>query len=208
MPAAQQTPFGIPPVSQQPPVPAKAPFDDFDDFDDLEDAKEGDADELESISAHDRSGLDDFNPMFDSPPTSKGQEHSHQQSNGFGGSNNAFGDFTQSPISSNHQTTTSAVNDNHDWDAIFAGLDSSTPAAAESPKPEPAKVATNDTATAAPERPQIGRALTEAGVHDDPILKNLTGMGYKRADALAALEKYDYNLERVSDYLEARSDLK
>jgi epidermal growth factor receptor substrate 15 len=34
-------------------------------------------------------------------------------------------------------------------------------------------------------------------VHDDPILKNLTGMGYQRNDALAALEKYDYNLERV-----------
>lgn len=48
------------------------------------------------------------------------------------------------------------------------------------------------------ERPQIGRALTEGGEHDDPILKNLTGMGYKRNDALAALEKYDYNLERVS----------
>ena len=51
------------------------------------------------------------------------------------------------------------------------------------------------------ERPQIGRALTEAGVHDDPILKNLTGMGYTRTDAVAALEKYDYNLERVSKYL-------
>jgi hypothetical protein len=43
-----------------------------------------------------------------------------------------------------------------------------------------------------------GRALTEEGEHDDPILKNLTGMGYARGDALAALEKYDYNLERVS----------
>jgi epidermal growth factor receptor substrate 15 len=43
-----------------------------------------------------------------------------------------------------------------------------------------------------------GRALTEEGEHDDPILKNLTGMGYPRKDALAALEKYDYNLERVS----------
>lgn len=47
-------------------------------------------------------------------------------------------------------------------------------------------------------RPVPGRALTEGGEHDDPILKNLTGMGYARKDALAALEKYDYNLERVS----------
>ena len=43
-----------------------------------------------------------------------------------------------------------------------------------------------------------GRALTEEGAHDDPILKNLTSMGYSRQDALQALEKYDYNLERVS----------
>jgi epidermal growth factor receptor substrate 15 len=38
-------------------------------------------------------------------------------------------------------------------------------------------------------------------VHDDPILKNLTSMGYPRGDALAALEKYDYNLERVSSHI-------
>lgn len=51
----------------------------------------------------------------------------------------------------------------------------------------------------APPRPENpGRALTEDGTHDDPILKNLTGMGYSRNDALNALEKYDYNLERVS----------
>ncbi len=50
-------------------------------------------------------------------------------------------------------------------------------------------------------RPEFGRALTEAGVHDDPILKELRDMGYERKDALAALEKYDYNLERVSLFL-------
>jgi len=41
-------------------------------------------------------------------------------------------------------------------------------------------------------------------VHDDPILKNLTGMGYPRKEALAALEKYDYNLERVSASIQLR----
>jgi epidermal growth factor receptor substrate 15 len=34
---------------------------------------------------------------------------------------------------------------------------------------------------------------------DDPILKSLTGMGYSRADAVAALEQYDYNLDKVSN---------
>jgi len=145
------------------------------------------------MSVHDRSGLDDFNPMFDSPPTSKAHEQS-THGNGFG-STSGFSDFTQSSTN-NVQTptaTASTVNDNSDWDAIFAGLDAPT---TEVPKADGSQ--TNGK-TSEPERPQIGRALTEAGVHDDPILKNLTGMGYPRNDALAALEKYDYNLERVSD---------
>jgi epidermal growth factor receptor substrate 15 len=193
------TPFGVPQTSSQPVAPAKLPFDDgFDEFDDLEDAKEGDADDdFANIPVHDRSGLDDFNPMFDSPPQSKGAEHS-THGNGFDGVDGAFGDFTTSPRQVTQPiATTTVVNDSHDWDAIFAGLDGPgteavAPAVAETSKPL-------GNGTSAPlERPQIGRALTEAGVHDDPILKNLTGMGYPRADALAALEKYDYNLERVS----------
>ena len=202
-----QTPFGAPQVSSQPVPPAKVPFeDDFDEFDDLEDAKEGDADDdFANISAHDRSGLDDFNPMFDSPPPSKTNEHASHGSTGFG--SDGFGDFTQSPRQTTQPTpaptpATTTVNDNHDWDAIFAGLDSPAPAVTSSPPPtapEAAKPLGNGTSstTVPKERPQIGRALTEAGVHDDPILKNLTGMGYPRTDALAALEKYDYNLERV-----------
>lgn len=206
--ATGQSPFGLPQISSQPTAPAKVPFDDdFDDFEDLEDAKEGDADDdFANISVNDRSGLDDFNPMFDSPPTSKGQEHASQAST-FGGSN-GFGNFTQSPTATGPSTLISsaaptAVNDNHDWDAIFAGLDASAPAASESTKPTEG---TNGASPVAPvERPAIGRALTEAGVHDDPILKNLTGMGYKRNDALAALEKYDYNLDRAANFLANQS---
>jgi epidermal growth factor receptor substrate 15 len=179
--------------------PAKVPFDDdFDEFDDLEDAKEGDADDdFANISVHDRSGLDDFNPMFDSPPQSKGIEAS-THGNGFSSGDGAFGDFTSSPRQATLPVATAvAVNDSHDWDAIFAGLDGPTTEAAAPAVAEASKPLGNGT-SAPPERPQIGRALTEAGVHDDPILKNLTGMGYPRTEALAALEKYDYNLERVS----------
>ncbi|KAL2066529.1 hypothetical protein VTL71DRAFT_2600 [Oculimacula yallundae] len=208
-----QSQSGAPSASVQPTAPPKIPFDDdFDEFDDLEDAKEGDADDdFANISAHDRSGLDDFNPMFDSPPQAKGQEHNAQHpaqpSNGLGGSNNAFGDFTQSPITSQPSINPPPVNDNQDWDAIFAGLDDAPPAATEAPKStEVSKPIGNGTSTSSPaDRPQIGRALTEAGVHDDPILKNLTGMGYPRNDALAALEKYDYNLERAANYLASQS---
>jgi epidermal growth factor receptor substrate 15 len=192
-----QTPFGVPQVSSQPLPPSKVPFDnDFDDFEDLEDAKEGDPDDdFANISALDRS--DDFNPMFDSPPQSKGTDHS-THGNGFNSSDGAFGDFTSSPGPTT--ATTAAVNDSHDWDAIFAGLDGpGTEAAAPPPAAETSKPLNNG--TNAPPRPQVGRALTEAGVHDDPILKNLTSMGYPRGEALAALEKYDYNLERVSSHV-------
>ena len=49
-----------------------------------------------------------------------------------------------------------------------------------------------------PDRPQLGRAITQGTEHDDPILKRLTGMGYPRDQALNALERYDYNLDKVS----------
>lgn len=196
--------------STQPAPPAKLPLDEFDnDFDDLEDAKEGDADdEFTHVSALDRSGMLDFDPTFDSPAASKTSQHtahgsSGMGSSGFGGDLNGFGDFTQSPSTTfvSHQTsnpaTTSAA-DSHDWDAIFAGLDSTSSAANEPGSSNVVPAKTNGSATnASSNKPQLGRALTEAGEHDDPILKDLTAMGYARKDALAALEKYDYNLERV-----------
>jgi epidermal growth factor receptor substrate 15 len=181
-------------------VPPKNAFDDFDDFDDLEDAKEGDLDDdFANISVHDRSNLDDFNPMFDSPAESKSSN-----AGAFGNSNGfTFAHSPSTSLSGPPATASTAGNtqDEHDWDAIFAGIDK--PGAAGSQGDALAAFdfgngnGTSSTTTKAPERPEIGRALTQGGEHDDPILKNLTGMGYSRQDALAALEKYDYNLERV-----------
>lgn len=199
-------PFSAPKPATQPAPPAKVPFeDDFDDFADLEDAKEGDADDdFTNISGHEHSGsTHDFNPVFDSPPSAAKSVQHPTHSNGFNGTD-AFGDFTSPPVQPTAPSTaTSQVNDNHDWDAIFAGLDATPPSVPDAPPaaPEPPKALGNGTSKAAAERPQIGRALTEAGVHDDPILKNLTSMGYNRNDALAALEKYDYNLERVGSLI-------
>ncbi|CAD6443294.1 fecf3476-7cb4-41c4-a840-cb1daf72ee50 [Sclerotinia trifoliorum] len=213
-PSEHSSATAAPQTSSQPAPPVKVPFDDDfgDEFDDLEDAKEGEADDEfanAASSIHEsRNGLDDFNPMFDSPPTSKHQDHS---GNSFGGDASGFGDFTSPPKPT--ATGATAVNDNHDWDAIFAGLDApggDASASAAQGNGNGAGAASNDNSIAggAPsgsERPLVGRALTEAGEHDDPILKNLTGMGYKRNDALAALEKYDYNLERAANFLASQS---
>ena len=50
----------------------------------------------------------------------------------------------------------------------------------------------------APEPPKLARAISEGTEHDDPILKRLTSMGYPRPLAVSALEKYDYDLQKVN----------
>lgn len=215
-------------VTPTPPakVPFDDDFDD--EFSDLEDAKEGgEDDDFANISAHDRS-ITDFDPTFDSPAASKASIQTAQDNNGFGSSSGfgeftsspvrstaAPATSTLAPAPSSPSKIT---NDSHDWDAIFSGLDAPTVVPSTTlgdeilPAP-PLTQPTNGVSSAgigsksansasttgtASGRPVIGRALTEAGVHDDPILKELTEMGYARKDALSALEKYDYNLERVS----------
>jgi len=113
---------------------------------------------------------------------------------------------------------------NHDWDAMFAGLGSSNgqvngaPNSNEGlindnvgeipsrslptgvttiPGPATANPAAGSSQTQSLAKPQLGRALTAGTEHDDPILKRLTGMGYSRDQSLRALEKYDYNIDRV-----------
>lgn len=175
---------------------SKGSFEDLnDEFEGLEDAKEGSADDdFQTIS---RSGLDDFNPVFDSsPPSSQtkgasgttapfGQESSYDFGNTSSVSTTAAGpgESGNSSLSKPSQPAGS-----HDWDAIFATLDApsesltvSTPPPSKQPEPSPSRE----------------KSTTEDGKDDDPILKDLTSMGYSRADALLALEKYDYNLERV-----------
>lgn len=228
-PAEQAT--SVIPTLAQPATVSKqsSAFDDLDDdFADLEDAKEGSQDDdFQTIS---RSGLDDFNPTFDSPPPAGRGEPTAAPLGSSSGDAPGFGNESTFDFASIDNTASQASGpgaapaegaggkqgDNHDWDAIFASLDDAPPAQMSGSPPPPgssgsaaptaaAAAAAAPAAAAAkstskeslrPEGP--GRALTEDGTHDDPILKNLTSMGYSRSDALSALEKYDYNLERVS----------
>ncbi|KAJ4307267.1 hypothetical protein N0V88_000649 [Collariella sp. IMI 366227] len=125
-----------------------APFDELeDDFEGLEDAKEGSADDdFANIS---RSGLDDFNPVFDhsssSPPVSQPKSSDATT----GGNNHHFGtessfDFASlsgasqagsisGPAAASGATdktiapaAAAAKAESHDWDALFAGLESAT----------------------------------------------------------------------------------
>ncbi|KAI1842870.1 hypothetical protein JX265_011998 [Neoarthrinium moseri] len=200
-------------VTNTAPVASKGAFDDLDDeFEGLEDAKEGSADdEFANIS---RSNLDDFNPVFDSsPPPSQPKSESTNVSNAFGiDSSYDFGNVSAPPSQSASTAAPTAASgtsaakapENHDWDALFADLDEPNAAAKEGGG-EKAASPEQSLSSGRPSLQNAGRLLTEDGVHDDPILKNLTGMGYSRQDSLAALEKYDYNLERAANYLASQS---
>ncbi|GAB0144009.1 hypothetical protein EsHS_00004506 [Epichloe bromicola] len=150
-------------------------------FDDLDDDFEGLEDAKEGSADDDFANIsrDDFNPVFDSsPPASQAKTGSATQ-----------------------QKTA----DSHDWDAIFAGLDE-PPSNVTPPGVVEGSGSTSHHGKNGPERPSApGRALTEKGEHDDPILKSLTGMGYTRTDAVSALEKYDYNLEKAANHLASKS---
>lgn len=88
----------------------------------------------------------------------------------------------------------------HDWDAMFSGLDARETTGDDSDDDKAAVGVAPLQSSLKPEvpsRPELGRALSGGTEHDDPILKRLTGMGYPREKALAALEKFDYNLDKV-----------
>ncbi|KAK0613347.1 hypothetical protein B0T14DRAFT_526058 [Immersiella caudata] len=211
--SAHTTPGAAPAPATQPAatsVSTKGAFDDLDDdFEGLEDAKEGSADDdFANIS---RSGLDDFNPVFDSsPPPSQSKSESAKSSAPFGiessfdfaslsGASASGSTVAASATSGPTQAKAATTADSHDWDAIFDGFD-------DTPRPSsPPAGTSNGTTKEAPRPAAPGRALTEEGEHDDPILKNLTSMGYSRSDALSALEKYDYNLERAANHLANQS---
>ena len=190
------------PAHTNPPVPAKnAVQDDFDDeFAGLEEAKEAsDQGDVDFASSR-RTDFDEFNPVFDSPSASR---HTAQSTASTFPPSDSFADFESSFTnagSSRQQAPQETPS--HDWDAMFAGLDSPQNNGVSSelgPRDFSSSIKSpNPTAQPKPAgMPPLNRATTEDTEQDDPILKRLTGMGYPRRESLAALEKYDYNLDKV-----------
>lgn len=218
----------LPPAQASAPAPApvKNAFDDFDEFDDLAEAKEADKAGSE-FDFESNEPSSEFNPAFDSPTASMtttmtssqqtpvaGSRSLYQESNGFG--NFAPSVSTSSAFAGADAGTSSIQqtpsNSQHDWDAIFSGLDGSNTVDTSLPASDPWGTSTSNgpsapaevsPAAAAPASkglgvPDRGGAITPGTEHDDPILKRLTGMGYPRMQALDALEKFDYDINRVS----------
>lgn len=210
-----------PPPAQNPqpktatyqPVPAKALLhDDFDDeFGDLSEAKEASEKGDEDLSSSRRADFDEFNPVFDSPAASR---HTAESSTTFPPSD-SFADFESSisgpslPQQQQKGGTGTTETPSEDWDAIFAGL--YTPQnngvqghSRASEFPEPAQQQPQQSTQSQQQQQQLPPAekpalkrVTEDTEADDPILKRLTGMGYPREESLQALERFDYNLDKV-----------
>ncbi|KAK6375839.1 hypothetical protein LTS17_007661 [Exophiala oligosperma] len=169
----------------------------------------------------------DFDPTFDSPPQSRSsalpQTSTYDSVTTNGASQGGMHNFSLSNGSSGGPETGRNAGGSHDWDALFAPLNTNTafpstePAGQEPalPAEQPAEATPVSPAAPAPaslaapmskpERPQPGRALSTGTEHDDPILKRLTAMGWSREESLAALEKFDYNIDKAADFLTFRS---
>lgn len=81
----------------------------------------------------------------------------------------------------------------HDWDAIFAPLNKQGPENGD----KPAEPTAQPPADARPP----GWALAADTGEDDQTLQRLMSMGYPRDEALAALEKFDYNIDKVGHFV-------
>ena len=175
---------------------AKAPMhDEFDDeFGDLAEAKEASEKGDDDLTSR-HNDFEDFNPVFDSPAASR---HTAQSSSTFPNSD-SFADFEASMTGtgSSSRQLGGQQTPSHDWDAIFSGLDTPPNNGVQGGLGNEFPSPPREQSGKAAEKPAMKRVMTEDTTMDDPILKELTGMGYSRGASLQALEKFDYNLDKV-----------
>lgn len=150
-----------------------APAKEADDEDEDEEHDEG----------HNNKNTSDFDFSFDSP--SQAKHGASSSTDAAQGASADFFSFDNNVQAATAQPTTSpnggdSKADDPDWDALFA-----------SAKPAPEEPANGESS-----KPP-GWALNNDSGEDDLILQRLTGMGFRRDDSLAALEKFDYNLDKV-----------
>lgn len=174
-----------------PAVPAKAAIkDDFDDaFDDLSEAKEADDKGDDELNSARKDAFDEFNPTFDSPnPTkSAGYPSSTFTAHGdFRDFESSIGVSGQAP-NIRQQNEQKPISSTRGWDAMIADI--GTP----QNNGVPAEPKFTQTSTPVSSLPQ-GQGSTD---HDDPIVERLTVMGYPRESSVQALEKFDYNIDKV-----------
>lgn len=157
---------------------------------DLAPAKEAEDEDDEDTHKKDTT---DFDFSFDAPSQQKPDPSISQGGSGFFD----FDSNVRTPSAEAPAQPSTTSNDKpaaHDWDALFAPLDNpSVPGGwpnGGAGQPEPSKTEAGDTR-------EPGWALKTDTGEDDQTLQRLTGMGFPRDDSLDALEKSDYNLDKV-----------
>lgn len=148
---------------------------------DLAPAKE--ADDEDDEAEEQGKNPADFDFSFDSPSQNKPGTASSAGAGQAGSS--GFFSFDNNGGAATATNGGDSKVDGHDWEAMFAPLDNVKPVTGE----EPANVSN-------PKEP--GWALNADSGEDAPFLQRLIGMGFPRDQSLSALEKYDYNLDKVS----------
>lgn len=154
-----------------------------------EDDSSDDEPERPSTASADYFSFDTPKPSASSPEPSKPAQTASADFFNFDSQVQESGtNAPAAPTSGNSAPTTQQ----HDWDALFAPLN------------KPGQENGDKSAEKADSRPP-GWALTADAGEDDQTLQRLMSMGYPRDEALAALEKFDYNIEKAADYLTSRS---
>ncbi|PKX89729.1 EF hand domain protein [Aspergillus novofumigatus IBT 16806] len=161
--------------------------------------KAEDDDDDDDFGPSDNKNTADFDFSFDTPS----QQKMAVPSGGPGQSNHSdFFSFDQQVNASNHDNAVSPAASNsqpatHDWETLFAPLDNVQGASTgTNGAPQPASSGDG--------KPP-GWALQTDSVEDDQILQRLTGMGFPRDESLAALEKFDYDIDKAVDFLTSKS---
>ena len=168
---------------------------------DLAPAKESNDDssdeEFES-PFNNNNGPSGFDMSFDSPTsTSKPALASNNDFFDFDANGNAKASSTTSPQSNKAPS--------HNWDELFSALDVKGGNENKAASPSGETGQSGVSASSFPQPPtqskSPGWALNVDSGEDDQLLQRLTAMGYPRDESLAALEKFDYNLDKVSSFV-------
>lgn len=148
-------------------------------------ATEADDEDEDEPQSHEAKNTTDFDFSFDSPSQKQqavsGADVDQSSSSQFFAFDNNVHASAAPPVGSPNEGEPKPAA--HEWDALFAPLDNSKPDTGEDSNEEKSK--------------KPGWALNNDTGEDDLILQRLTGMGFTRDESLDALEKYDYNLDKV-----------
>ncbi|OKL57080.1 hypothetical protein UA08_07672 [Talaromyces atroroseus] len=166
-------------------------------------AKEDDSDEDEDEGeSRQRLTNNEFDFSFAAPPPSQPAPAANTAAADFFNFDSNFEAPANSSSNAAAKANSPSPGGDHDWNALFAPLDNAA-------KNNQAAASSNGAPTQPPatanDSRKPGWALNTDTGEDDLILKRLTGMGFPRDESLAALEKFDYNIDKAVDYLTSRS---